>query len=58
MYIIYSKLFEKIGLNKENSQPNEGSNLKAFNNTMTHPWGYIELMITMGKGKDVRTIYS
>lgn len=56
--IIYSELFEKIGLNKENSRTNEGSDLKAFNNITTHPWGYIELMIIVGKGKDVRTIDS
>lgn len=37
---------EKIGLKKEKIFPYEVSYLQAFNNMMTHPWRYIELMVT------------
>lgn len=53
--VIYSEFFEKMGLNKENLWPYEGSKLHAFNGTTARPWGHIELMITVGKVRDVRT---
>lgn len=54
--IIYSKLFEKIGFNKENIWPYEGSDLQVFNDTTTRPWGYIELILSIGEERDIRII--
>lgn len=36
--------------------PYEGSDLQAFNGIMTNPWGYVELMVTLGKGQNTRII--
>lgn len=46
--IIYLKLFEKMGLKKENLWSYEGLNLEAFNDSTTRLWRYIELMIYVG----------
>lgn len=54
--IIYSKLFENIGFNKENIWPYEVSNLQVFSDTTTHPWGYIELMLAIGEERDIRIV--
>lgn len=45
--IIYSKLLEKIGLKIENVWSYMRLYLQAFNDMMTHPLGYIELMLTL-----------
>lgn len=34
----------------------EGSDLHAFYWTITRSWGYIELMISIGDGKEIRTV--
>lgn len=46
--IMYSNMFKKIGLNKENLWPYEGSYLQAFNDITIVIGGYIELMIYVG----------
>lgn len=38
--------------------PYEGSDLHAFNYTTNHPWGYIELMISVGERMYVRIVDS
>lgn len=55
---MYSKMFKKTSLKKENLWSYEGSDLQAFNDKTTHLWGYIELMIYMGEGKYVWTLNS
>lgn len=54
--IIYSKLFEEMGLNKENLWPYEGFDLQVFNDTITCLWGYIKLIIFIGEGKYIRIV--
>lgn len=56
--IIYSDLLKKMILKKETMWPYKESYLQAFNDTTTYPWVYIELMISMGNGKYVRTVNS
>lgn len=53
---MYSELFKKMGLKKENLWPYEGSDMQVFNGTTINPWGYIKLMITLRKWRDVRKI--
>lgn len=55
---MYSKLFENIGLERGSLGSYEGSYLKAFNGTTSHLWGYIELIIYAGEGKDGGSINS
>lgn len=55
---MYSELFEKMGLKKENLWPYEGSDMQVLNGTTTNPRGYIKLMITLRKWRDVRKINS
>lgn len=56
--IMYSNLFDKMGLEKEKLWPYEGSILQDFNNTTTRLLGYVKLMVTLGEGQDTITIYS
>lgn len=51
--IMYSKLFGKMGIDIWSLWPYKGSNLQAFNGFVTCPRGYIELMISIGNGKDL-----
>lgn len=46
--IMYSNMFKKIRLNKENLWPYEGSYLQAFNDITIVIGGYIKLMIYVG----------
>lgn len=50
--------FEKMGLKKENLWPYKRYDIHAFNETITHTWGYIELMVTLGEGRDTWIINS
>lgn len=34
----------------------EDSDLHAFNGMTTHPWGYVELIVLVHSGKDVREV--
>lgn len=52
---MYAYLFQKLMLKIEKLSPHEGSNMSAFNGTITRPWGYLELMVTLEKGKDTVT---
>lgn len=56
--IMYSYIFEKMGLNKERLSPYKGSDLQAFDDTVTCHWECIELMVTYGEGWDTRMIDS
>lgn len=47
-----------MALDKENVWPYEGSDLQAFNDMTTCPWGYIELMIFKGEGRNIRIVDS
>lgn len=56
--IIYSKLFEKMSLNKVGLYTFKGFNLYAFNGTTTRPWGYVKLTIFVGDGKELLVVTS
>lgn len=49
---MYSELFEKTGIKRGILWPYQGSDLQGLHNTTTHPWGYVELMISIGEEKD------
>lgn len=51
--IMYSELFENMSLDRENLWLYKGSYLQVFNDTTTCPWGYVELMISVGYVRDV-----
>lgn len=56
--IVYSDLFENLGLEREKLWPYEGSGLQYFNVIVTFPYGYFKLMVIMEDGKDTRMFES
>lgn len=56
--VMYLELYEKAYLDRASLWPYEGSDLQDFNGTTTHPRGYVEMMVFVGDGKDIRTINS
>lgn len=46
--IMYAKLFEKLGLKRESLSIYRGSDKQSFNDTIAHPYGYIEVIVTVG----------
>lgn len=48
-----SELFDKMSMNRSNLTSYEGSDLQAFNETTTRPWGYIELIVSSCIGEDI-----
>lgn len=51
--ILYVSLFEKIGLSRGSLIPYDDSYFQAFNEKTTHPWGYVELMVSVGNDIDL-----
>ena len=51
--ILYSSLFEKMGLDRKSLIAYDGLNLQAFNGMTNRPLGYIELMISIREGRDI-----
>lgn len=49
--IMYSNLFENMGLEKVSLWPYEYFDLHLFNGTTTRLWGYVEMIVFVGKGK-------
>lgn len=45
-----------MGFDWNNFIPYESSNLQAFNGTTTLPLGYIEVMVSLGNGRDIWTV--
>lgn len=54
--ILYQDSFEKLGLRKEDLESYDDTELHGFNETRTHPLGYVKLGVTFGKGMDERTV--
>lgn len=52
---MYVELFKKLGRKKENLSSYTVSDLEAFNDTVTHPQGFVELMVTFREGGDTKT---
>lgn len=55
--IMYAEIFEKLGLKREKLSPYEGYDIQAFNDTVTRPWAYIKLMVTLEDGIDTIMVY-
>lgn len=54
--ILYTELLEKLGLKKEKLPPYMDYDLLDFNERVTRPWGFVELMATSGEGRDIMAI--
>ncbi|MCI10186.1 hypothetical protein A2U01_0031278, partial [Trifolium medium] len=54
--IMYARTFETIQLTKRNLTPYVGSDLQGFNGTTTKPWGYVDLIITVGANETAKSV--
>ena len=48
--IMYAQLFKTLQLNEIHLTPYVGSDLQGFNGASTKPWGYVEMIVTFGRG--------
>ncbi|GAU34804.1 hypothetical protein TSUD_394300, partial [Trifolium subterraneum] len=53
--IMYSGLFKVLQLTEENLVPYVGSDLQGFNGSTTKPWGYVDLIVTFGENKAMKS---
>ncbi|GAU49214.1 hypothetical protein TSUD_369830 [Trifolium subterraneum] len=54
--IIFSGLFKVLQLTEENLVPYVGSDLQGFNGSTTKPWGYVDLIVTFGENKAMKSV--
>ncbi|XP_058766111.1 uncharacterized protein LOC131639643 [Vicia villosa] len=54
--IMYSQLFRMLQLNDSHLTPYVGSDLQGFNGTVTKPWGFVELIVTIGLAETARAV--
>ncbi|XP_058787909.1 uncharacterized protein LOC131662207 [Vicia villosa] len=54
--IMYSHLFKTLQLNDSHLTPYVGSDLQGFNGTVTKPWGFFELIVSVGSAKSARAV--
>ncbi|GAU50692.1 hypothetical protein TSUD_410480 [Trifolium subterraneum] len=54
--IMYSGLFKVLQLSEENLVPYVGSDLQGFNGSTTKPWGYVDLIVTFGENKAMKSV--
>ncbi|XP_058783320.1 uncharacterized protein LOC131657996 [Vicia villosa] len=54
--IMYSQLFKTLQLNDSHLTPYVGSDLQGFNGTVTKPWGFVELIVSIGSAETARTV--
>ncbi|GAU47343.1 hypothetical protein TSUD_302120 [Trifolium subterraneum] len=54
--IMYSGLFKVLQLTEENLVPYVGSDLQGFNGSTTKPWGYVDLIVTFGENKAIKSV--
>ncbi|GAU10283.1 hypothetical protein TSUD_418870, partial [Trifolium subterraneum] len=54
--IMYSRLFKVLQLTEENLVPYVGSDLQGFNGSTTKPWGYVNLIVTFGENKAMKSV--
>ncbi|XP_058723609.1 uncharacterized protein LOC131595302 [Vicia villosa] len=54
--IMYSHLFKTLKLDDSHLTPYMGSDLQDFNGTTTKPWGYVELIVTLGEEEASRRV--
>ncbi|XP_058760613.1 uncharacterized protein LOC131633953 [Vicia villosa] len=58
MDIMYSKLFKTLQFNDNHLTPYVGSDLQGFNGSVTKPWGFVELIVSIGSEETARAIRS
>ncbi|GAU35136.1 hypothetical protein TSUD_394620 [Trifolium subterraneum] len=54
--IMYSGLFKVLQLTEENLVPYIGSDLQGFNGSTTKHWGYVDLIVTFGENKAMKSV--
>ncbi|XP_058725909.1 uncharacterized protein LOC131597216 [Vicia villosa] len=54
--IMYSQLFKTLQLKDSHLTPYVGSDLQGFNGTVTKPWGFVELIVSIGSAKTTRAV--
>ncbi|GAU51996.1 hypothetical protein TSUD_417990, partial [Trifolium subterraneum] len=54
--IMYSGLFKVLQLTEENLAPYVGSDLQGFNGSTTKPWGYVDLIVTFGENRAMKSV--
>ncbi|XP_058762961.1 uncharacterized protein LOC131636362 [Vicia villosa] len=54
--IMYSQLFKTLQLNDSQLTPYIGSYLQGFNDTMTKPRGFVELIVSIGSAETARAV--
>ncbi|MCI55360.1 hypothetical protein A2U01_0076610, partial [Trifolium medium] len=54
--IMYARTFESLQLTERNLTPYMGSDLQGFNGTTTKPWGFVDLIVTVGANETAKSI--
>ncbi|XP_058784255.1 uncharacterized protein LOC131659027 [Vicia villosa] len=54
--IMYSQLFKTLQLNNSHLTPYVGSDLQGFNGIVTKPWGFVELIVSIGSAETARAV--
>ncbi|GAU43460.1 hypothetical protein TSUD_140980 [Trifolium subterraneum] len=54
--IMYSGLFKVLQLTEEILVPYVGSDLRGFHGSTTKPWGYVDLIVTFGENKAMKSV--
>ncbi|XP_058758369.1 uncharacterized protein LOC131631595 [Vicia villosa] len=54
--IMYSQLFKTLHLNDSHLTPYVGSDLQGFNGTVTKPWGFVELIVSIGSAETTKAV--
>jgi hypothetical protein len=55
---MYTKLFYTLQLTNKNLLPYNGCNLQGFNSVTMKTWGYVQLVVIVGKGTGRKTVKS
>ncbi|PNX73932.1 hypothetical protein L195_g029842 [Trifolium pratense] len=53
---MYLGLFKTLQLSEMNLIPYVGPDLQGFNGSTTKPWGYVDLIVTFGEGKAMKSV--
>ncbi|GAU41589.1 hypothetical protein TSUD_271980 [Trifolium subterraneum] len=51
-----ARLFKVLQLTEKNLVPYVGSDLQGFNGSTTKPWGYVDLIVTFGENKAMKSV--
>ncbi|GAU45958.1 hypothetical protein TSUD_301670 [Trifolium subterraneum] len=54
--IMYSGLFKVLQITEENLVPYVGSDIQGFNESTTKPWGYVDLIVTFGENRAMKSV--